>query len=137
MDAPHIIGLKVLANLQFVVFSRILFRASSMENAEDVGGRITRSVSTLWRHWTGPEALDESQLALATSTLHISVGVWLLFLFTFAAPYTPKTIFPSFQTSFVKLQPPAQGLMVAVVDRLPSPVAVTAVVPSHTCQLRT
>jgi D-alanyl-lipoteichoic acid acyltransferase DltB (MBOAT superfamily) len=129
VDAPHITALKVFANLQFVVFSRILFRASSMENAEDVGGRITRSASTLWRHWTGPEALEESQLALATSTLHISVGVWLILLFTFAAHYTPKKIFQSFETFFVKLPPPAQGLMVAIVAGLLSLVAATEAVP--------
>ena len=128
VDAPHVVALKVFANLQFVVFSRILFRASSMENAGEVGGRITESAATLWTHWTGA-GLDASQLALARSTLHIPVGVWLVLAFTFAAHYSPRRIFVSFETFFVRLPAPAQGALVVLVLGILSMVAATEAVP--------
>lgn len=123
-----ITAFKVFLCLQFVVFSRILFRASSMDNARAVGGRITDSVSTVWTHLTGP-GLDTTQLATAVSTLRIDATLWALLLGTFALHYTPRTWFATFERAFVRLPAPAQGLALAVTAGLLGLVASAEAVP--------
>ncbi|MBX3247979.1 MAG: MBOAT family protein [Myxococcales bacterium] len=119
---------KVFLCLQFVVFSRILFRASSMENAEAVADRITGGAALLWRHLTGP-GLDPEQLATATSVLQITWGLWLMLFATFAAHFAPARWFRSVEAFFIRLPAPAQGLALALAAGLLSLVASSEVVP--------
>ncbi|MEM9074930.1 MAG: MBOAT family O-acyltransferase [Myxococcota bacterium] len=119
--------LKVFLCLQFVVFSRILFRAESMENASAIGERISAGAQTLGRWVLGSGSTDE--LASAVSTLQISVSLWLVLGFTYLAHYTPRKLFNSFETFFVRLPAPAQGLMIAFAAALLSLVAAAEAVP--------
>ncbi|MCB9602847.1 MAG: MBOAT family protein [Sandaracinus sp.] len=123
-----VLALKVFLSLQFVVFSRILFRSASLENAEAVAGRITDSASTVWTHLTGP-ALDAAQLASATSTLRIDWTLWLLLVGTFALHYTPRALYQTCERTFVRLPAPAQGLALAIAAALLSLVASAEAVP--------
>lgn len=84
---------KVFANLQFVVFSRILFRSGSMENAEAVTERI----------FSGHYGVAQ-----------ISVGLWLVTLGTFFLHFLPARYFDTFRQFFVRLPAPAQGLALAL-----------------------
>ncbi|MBJ71241.1 MAG: membrane-bound O-acyltransferase family protein [Sandaracinus sp.] len=127
-DPLALVAFKVFLNLQFVVFSRILFRAASMENAGAIGARITGGAELLWRHLVGP-GLTPEQLAPATSTLQISAGLWLMLLFTFGAHFTPRKLFTSFETFFLRLPAPAQGLAVGLAAALLSLVAAAEAVP--------
>lgn len=119
---------KVFLCLQFVVFSRILFRASSMENARAVGGRLSDSASSVWTHLTGP-GLDATQLASAVSTLRIDATLWALLLGTFALHYTPRAWFAGVERAFVRLPAPAQGLALAVTAGVLGLVASAEAVP--------
>lgn len=101
-------ALKVFANLQFVVFSRILFRATGLDNAADVTLRLASGTS---------------------SVAQISLGVWLVLGLTFGAHYLPREWFGRMEKGFVQLPAPAQGLAVALVWAGLSLVATSEVVP--------
>jgi hypothetical protein len=99
---------KVFWALQFVVFSRILFRATSLQNAADVA----------------------SQLGSGTfSVAQISVGIWAMLFFTFAAHFAPKRWFESIELGFKSMPAPAQGLTLAALGFILSAVATSEVVP--------
>ncbi len=100
--------LKVLLCLQFVVFSRILFRASDLDNAWAVTERL----------WSG-----------TTSTAQIAPGVWAVLIGSFAAHYLPRRWFDTLGDRFVRLPALAQGVLLALVGALLSRVATSAVVP--------
>ena len=68
-DAFALRAFKVFWVLQFVVFSRILFRASSMDNARAVTERIFSGT---------------------TSTAQISLTLWAMLVVTFALHFTPR-----------------------------------------------
>lgn len=127
-DALALRAFKVFLCLQFVVFSRILFRSSSMDNAAAVTARITEGAAALYRHLF-VQPLAETELAPALSTLQITPSLWLLLLFTFAAHYTPRRLFGSFETFFLRMPAPAQGLAIAAVGALLSAVAAAEAVP--------
>jgi D-alanyl-lipoteichoic acid acyltransferase DltB (MBOAT superfamily) len=99
---------KVFWALQFVVFSRILFRATSLQNAADVTARL----------WSGTFSLGQ-----------ISLSVWLVLIATFVAHYTPKRWFESFELRFKTMPAPAQGVTLAAVGIVLSLVATSQVVP--------
>ncbi len=99
---------KIFLNLQFVVFSRILFRATSIENAGDVTERI---------------------LSGTTSLAQVSLGVWAVLVVTFAAHYLPRDVFGKVEGTFLRLPAPAQGLALALVWVGLSHVATSEVVP--------
>lgn len=99
---------KVFWALQFVVFSRILFRATSMQNAADVTSRL----------WSG-----------SYSVAQIPTAIWALLLVTFVLHYLPKRWFESIENTFKVLPAPAQGLSLAAVGFALIWVATGEVVP--------
>ncbi|MBK6808961.1 MAG: MBOAT family protein [Sandaracinaceae bacterium] len=107
-DALAMRALKVFWALQFVVFSRILFRASSMDNARAVTERI----------FSG-----------STSTAQISVALWAMLLVTFALHFTPQAWFRSVERAFLQLPAPVQGLALGAVGAILSQVATGEAAP--------
>ncbi|MCA9535047.1 MAG: MBOAT family protein [Myxococcales bacterium] len=99
---------KVFWALQFVVFSRILFRASSMDNARAVIERLTSGT---------------------TSTAQISVALWAMLLATFALHFTPRTWFATVEREFLRLPAPVQGLALGGVGAVLSLVATGEAAP--------
>jgi len=108
VDEWPVRALKVFANLQFVVFSRLLFRATSMENAEAVTDRL---------------------FSQTVSTAQVNLTVWLLLVATFAAHYLPRRVFLTFEQTFVRLPAVMQGVVLAIVAMLLSLVATAEAVP--------
>ena len=108
VDSWQLHAFKVFWAMQFVVFSRILFRATSLQNAVDVTARL------------GSGTFGVGQ---------ISLGVWLLLVATFAAHYTPKRWFESIELRFKTMPAPAQGVTLAAVGIALSLVATSQVVP--------
>lgn len=102
------LAIKIFLNMQFVVFSRILFRATSIENAGDVTNRLFSGT---------------------TSVAQVSTGVWLVLVATFVAHYLPRDWFRGIETVFVRLPAPVQGVALALVGAGLSLVASTEVVP--------
>jgi hypothetical protein len=94
--------------LQFVVFSRILFRATSLDNAMDITARLGSGTF---------------------SVAQISSGVWALLIASFAAHYTPRRWFESLELRFKAMPAPAQGVVLAAVGFGLSAVATSQVVP--------
>lgn len=101
-------ALKVFSNLQLVVFSRILFRASDLENARDVTERLFSGTS---------------------SVAQISSGIWLVLILSFAAHYLPRKWFDEVKASFGRMPAEAQGLAAAGVFAGLALVATSQVVP--------
>jgi len=99
---------KVFWALQFVVFSRILFRATSLQNAADVTARLGSGTY---------------------SVAQISVGIWAMLALTFAAHYTPIRWFESIELRFKSMPALAQGVALAAVGFTLSVVATSEVVP--------
>jgi len=112
-DALGVYIFKVFCCLQFVVFSRLLFRATSMDNAFEVGARIFSGTF---------------------SVAQISTSLWLVLLGSFAAHYTPRGWYERLSQGFAKLPAPAQGVSLAVAGGLLSLVATSEVVPYIYCQ---
>ena len=108
VDPRFVYALKVAANLQFVVFSRILFRATGIDNAWDVTGRVFSGT---------------------TSVAQVSVGVWLLLVGSFVAHYLPRGLFERVEAAFVRLPAPVQGMALAGVGAGLALVATSEVVP--------
>ena len=108
IDTWQLHAFKVFWALQFVVFSRILFRATSLQNAADVTARL------------GSGTFSVGQ---------ISLSVWLLLVTTFALHYTPKRWFESIELRFKTMPAPAQGVTLAAVGIALSLVATSQVVP--------
>jgi D-alanyl-lipoteichoic acid acyltransferase DltB (MBOAT superfamily) len=108
VDSWQVHAFKVFWALQFVVFSRILFRATSLQNAADVTARLGSGTF---------------------STAQISLSVWLLLILTFVTHYTPKRWFESLELHFKTMPAPAQGVALAAVGLGLSLVATSQVVP--------
>jgi len=108
VDSWRLHAFKVFWALQFVVFSRILFRATSLENAFDVTTRLGSGTF---------------------SVAQISTGVWALLFATFAAHYTPKHWFESVELRYKQMPAPVQGVALAAVGFGLSFVATSQVVP--------
>ncbi|RLB38274.1 MAG: MBOAT family protein [Deltaproteobacteria bacterium] len=108
VDTWRMHAFKVFWALQFVVFSRILFRATNLQNAADVTTRLASGTF---------------------SVAQISLGVWAMLLLTFAAHYTPKRWFESIELGFKSMPAPAQGVALAALGFVLSVVATSEVVP--------
>lgn len=108
VDALWLIVLKIFANLQFVVFSRILFRASDIDNAWEVTARL----------FSG-----------SVSAAQVSLSIWLMLIGTFTLHYLPKGWFGRLEKSFVGSPPVAQGVALAAVGVVLGLVATSQVVP--------
>ncbi len=101
-------ALKVFLSLQFVVFSRILFRASDLDNAWAVTERL----------WSGQRSLAQ-----------VAPSVWLVLVGSFVAHYLPRRWFDALAARFVALPAPAQGLALAAVGAALMRIATSQVVP--------
>ncbi len=108
VDAWQVHVFKVFCALQFVVFSRILFRATSLQNAMDVTVRL------------GSGTYGVAQ---------VSAEVWAMLIVTFALHYTPKRWFESIETRFMAMPAPAQGVALACLGFALSFIATSQVVP--------
>jgi D-alanyl-lipoteichoic acid acyltransferase DltB (MBOAT superfamily) len=108
VDTWRMHAFKVFWALQFVVFSRILFRATSLQNAADIVARLGSG---------------------AYSVAQISLGLWAMLVLTFAAHYTPTSWFESIELRFKAMPAPAQGVALAAVGFTLSFVATSEVVP--------
>ncbi|MGB8224783.1 MAG: MBOAT family O-acyltransferase [Polyangiales bacterium] len=108
VDTWRMHAFKVFWALQFVVFSRILFRATSLQNAADIVARLGSG---------------------AYSVAQISLGLWAMLVLTFAAHYTPTSWFESIEVRFKAMSAPAQGVALAAVGFTLSFVATSEVVP--------
>ena len=93
-DATWKVVLKVVLTMQFVVFTRILFRAEDLENA----GAVT------------------DQLLLGTTgTANVAPALWLTLLTGFAVHYTPRRWYEAPRARFATLPAWAQGAIFALV----------------------
>jgi hypothetical protein len=101
-------ALKIVACLQFVVFSRILFRATSIDNAWEVVERLV----------SGTRALAQ-----------VSTGVWTILLQSFGAHHLPKRLLDDARDAFTRLPGAVQGVALATAAALLSLVATSQVVP--------
>ncbi len=99
---------KIALCLQFVVFSRILFRASSLDNAGEVAMRLVSGT---------------------TSVAQISSGLWMVLGLAWAAHYVPKGYVEKIARSFEALPAPLQGVALACVAAGLSLMATSQVVP--------
>ncbi|MCB9594434.1 MAG: MBOAT family protein [Sandaracinaceae bacterium] len=93
-DPLWLTAVKVLLTMQFVVFSRILFRATGLDNAELVASRV---VSGTW------------------SVAQVSTELWGVLLAGFVLHYLPRSWLESLRSRFVQLPPWAQGIALALV----------------------
>lgn len=91
-EPVHMRVLKVIGMLQFVVFSRILFRADGMENAGEIVARIVSGT---------------------VSTAQISKELWILIVLGFAFHYTPRSLIQKIEARFVAASPFVQTLVLA------------------------
>jgi len=107
-DGRWLTALKIFACLQFVVFSRILFRAKGLDNAWEVTARI----------FSGTRSLAQ-----------ITWGLWLMLGATFFFHYLPKRHFQNLERAFVRIPAWSQGLALAGVVYLLSLVASSDAVP--------
>jgi D-alanyl-lipoteichoic acid acyltransferase DltB (MBOAT superfamily) len=108
VDPLALHAFKIFACLQFVVFSRILFRATSLDNAWEVTARLW---SNTW------------------SMAQIAPTVWLALLIPFAAHYVPKSVWESVGEWFVRLPAVSQGFVLGAVGIALAGIATGDVVP--------
>lgn len=107
-DKFHWTALKVLGTLQFVVFSRILFRAEDWGNAEDIWMRLGSGTSSL---------------------AQVSIGVWAVLILGFAIHYTPRSWYEWPRARFAVLHPVWKGIVLAGLTALLMRLASSQVVP--------
>ncbi len=99
---------KVLLTLQFVVFSRILFRASDLDNASAITGRL---FSNTW------------------SVAQVSPELWGVLVVGMLLHYSPRTQLEWIRTRFVRLPSWAQGVALAAVGVIVALFATAEAVP--------
>jgi D-alanyl-lipoteichoic acid acyltransferase DltB (MBOAT superfamily) len=93
-DPGWLVAAKVLGTMQFVVFTRILFRARDLENAGEV--------------W--------DQLVLGTGGMaNVAPWLWAALLVGFAAHYTPLGWYAALRARFSALPAAGQGAVIALV----------------------
>ena len=109
MDALPVHVLKVVAMFHFTVFSRVLFRATGLDNAWDV----TRQLLT-----------DGSMTFVQVSGI-----VWLLLAAFYAVHFTPRRWLEDAGALWVRLPAPAQGAALACVALGLAQVVTSDVVP--------
>ncbi len=107
-DRPEIAVLKVLGTLQFVVFSRILFRATDLRSAGDV---VERLFSRTW------------------SVANVAPAVWVVLVVGYALHYTPRAWVGVARDRFCELPAAGQGIVLALTFAVLSLVASSETVP--------
>lgn len=107
-EAPWLDVLRIVLTLQFVVFSRILFRATSLDNAADVTSQL----------FTG-----------TTSVAQVGDDVWRVLVLGFFLHYVPRSQLAWLRARFVASPPYAQGVLLAVVALIVGLFATGGVVP--------
>lgn len=100
--------LKVLLTLQFVVFSRILFRATSLDNAFAVTAQLFDGT---------------------TSTAQVSTDVWRVLLLGFYLHYLPTERFEHLARRFGALRPAWQGVALVAAGAVVALFASEEIVP--------
>lgn len=92
VDPRAIFVLKVIGTVHFSVFSRILFRGTTLENSWDV----------------------TTQLFAGTSSVaQVSMGVWIILVGSYALHYLPRRLYDNLMQSYIRLPGVAQGLLLA------------------------
>jgi D-alanyl-lipoteichoic acid acyltransferase DltB (MBOAT superfamily) len=107
-DSFAVTAFKVFCCMQFVVFSRILFRANDFQNAVDITERL---------------------MSGTTSLAQVSTSIWVVLGLSFAAHYTPKKWFEDVKAFFMQLPAEVQGASAAGAFAALSLVATSQVVP--------
>jgi alginate O-acetyltransferase complex protein AlgI len=100
--------LKVIGTLQFVVFSRILFRATDLTNAGEIVERLFSGTY---------------------SVANVAPWVWAALVIGFALHYTPRSWLEELRELFCGLPAVGQGIVLALTLALISLVATTETVP--------
>ncbi|MFN7702897.1 MAG: MBOAT family O-acyltransferase, partial [Deltaproteobacteria bacterium] len=108
VDPTWLAALKVFATMQFVVFTRILFRASDLDNARAILDRIG---SGTW------------------GLVNVAPWVWAALVVGFAAHYTPRRWYAGLRDRFLALPSVVQGLLLAALVALLMQVATSETVP--------
>src|SRR5690606_38957964 len=99
---------KVFLSLQFVVFSRILFRATDITNAKEITERLFSGTSSM---------------------AQIAPTVWAILVGFFVLHYTPRSWYERIRDTFKAMPAPAQGLAAAGAMAGLAQIATTQVVP--------
>ncbi|NLY95067.1 MAG: MBOAT family protein [Myxococcales bacterium] len=107
-DPFAVLALKVFLSMQFVVFSRILFRANDISNAREVTERLFSGTSSM---------------------AQIAPTVWAVLIGFFILHYTPRAWYERLRDTFKALPAPAQGLAAAGTAGVLAQIATTQVVP--------
>jgi D-alanyl-lipoteichoic acid acyltransferase DltB (MBOAT superfamily) len=107
-DPAWLVALKIAGTLQFVVFSRILFRAGDLANARDI---VERLASRTW------------------SVANVAPTVWAALVVGFAMHYAPRAWLDDARAGFVAMPAAAQGVLMAATLALLSLVATSEAVP--------
>jgi D-alanyl-lipoteichoic acid acyltransferase DltB (MBOAT superfamily) len=107
-EAPWLDVVRVVLTLHFVVFSRILFRANSLENAGDVTAQL---------------------LSGTASVAQIDPDVWRVLLLGFYLHYVPRSQLAWARERFVAAPPWMQGLLLVGVALVVGLFATGGVVP--------
>lgn len=107
-DGPWLVAAKVFATMQFVVFTRILFRADDFANAREVGARLFSGDYTM---------------------ANVPGTVWLALAVGFGAHYSPKAWYADLRDRFVALHPAAQASLLAALAVGLSFAATSEIVP--------
>lgn len=108
IDPLWLTALKVFGTMQFVVFTRILFRASSFANARDVAARL----------FSG-----------AYSVANVAPWVWAALIVGFGVHYTPRAWYAGLRERYVALHPALQGAVLAGLIGLLMRIATSGSVP--------
>jgi D-alanyl-lipoteichoic acid acyltransferase DltB (MBOAT superfamily) len=108
VDPLWVRALKILACLQFVVFSRILFRANDIDNATHV---VERLFSGTW------------------SVAQVSLSVWIVLLGSFALHYTPRSLYAGTAELFERSPAIVQGALLVLFGYLLAILSTGQVVP--------
>ena len=107
-DTWQIRALKIAVLLQFVVFSRIFFRATSWKNAMEICQQLGSGLH---------------------SVANVAPSVWAVLLLSFAAHYVPKSAFEALYSSFKRLHPALQAVVLAILGAAVSEVASSEALP--------
>lgn len=96
-DPLGVVALKIFGTMQFVIFTRILFRAANLSNAGDVTHQL---------------------LSGGSGMANVSASLWAALLVGYAVHYTPRAWYEQVRARFVALPAAAQGAVVALVVAL-------------------
>ncbi len=107
-DPLWLTALKVFGTMQFVVFTRILFRAESTENANAIVERLGSATFGL---------------------VNVGTWVWVALALGFGAHYTPRAWYATAKTAYLALPSAVQALLLAALIGFLMQIATTETVP--------